>query len=84
MCRQPHAKRRIAVAFPVEPDASFSDGLGESQRKQQFLPSGIHGYRVFRNAISAALSSGERSRPNSWPLTARVLVKGGPFQPVGT
>ena len=38
---EPWCLRRILAqglaTFPVEGDASFSDGLGESQPKQQFL-----------------------------------------------
>ena len=40
-------------------------------------------HRVLRNAIRAALSSGERPIPNGCPFTARVFTP-APLKPVGT
>ena len=44
---------------------------------------GSSGYSVFRNAMSAALSSADSIRPNGCPRTARVAVP-APLKPVGT
>jgi hypothetical protein len=38
---------------------------------------------VFKKAISARLSSGDKSIPNSWPGTARFFFPGA-FHPLGS
>lgn len=70
------------MTFSTLAEVDFRQALPRPFRLIMLPLSAMH--KVFKNAISAFLSSDDRSKLNSWPFTARVSVPGGPFLPVGT